>query len=781
MISCSQTPEHTNKMPVDVKETNYTIHLHFTEQAKTINADTLFLRFRISDKMSNRKQFWGDLQKAEINIRESGGNPPDFNIKPITHTSGIQAERISQDVAFWFMVDRSKTIAPQDMERMKTAIMQTIEILPDSCAFISFFDKQPGEKKLVTKNNFYEFENEFKVKPESRDLYQNIIHNFELFAKDNSLPHKDGTKIAKYLLIFTDGHINSSSKEEIERAYKSDEYIKQIDHAWQNQIQIYAFRYGSFDFADLVLNDICLHRQKSELNGGFYPADNVAGIVDSLTGFVDNLSADYELMLVNPSGKVYAGTKQTLQILIDQEHKKAVGQIEYSFGSKENPIVTGATIERLYIAVIVGLIIIFIAFFIMQVVIPYFISRITNFEKKYVKPYQPITTSEGEVYETCSFCQEPLETGELIVTKCPHKIHWECWIENGYKCVEYGQNCKDGMQYHFDKNHPFDPKQSPYYLKWAISGMISGFFIWIIFHLSSKLNLFSKFIDILLNTFYPEQLKENIEGQLQILRNVELSFYGKISGLLLAGILLGFLLTFMFTYINDFRVKTGKVIFSIFFRALTGAIAGFASFLIGAIICIALGEDGNKVWLDAIPWLLFGGSIALCLVYNTTLKWQDALIGGLISGIVSFLILYTTHYLPAFGPMFGFMLCSTGLGISIIARHHLAQKFFLKYKGERREGIIAIHKWMNDSGGSNEVIIGKSNHCTIQMNWDSSNNIADKQVKLYIDPKRKVPMMKVIENGMTYENRDARKDDQLPLKHGVKFIIGNTDFQYIEK
>jgi hypothetical protein len=88
---------------------------------------------------------------------------------------------------------------------------------------------------------------------------------------------------------------------------------------------------------------------------------------------------------------------------------------------------------------------------------------------------------------------------------------------------------------------------------------------------------------------------------------------------------------------------------------------------------------------------------------------------------------------------------------------------------------------MNESGGSNEVTIGSSNHCIIQMNWDNSDRVPDKQVKVYIDPKRRIPMMKVIENGMIYDGRDARKDDQLPLKPGVKFLIGNTEFQYIEK
>jgi hypothetical protein len=305
--------------------------------------------------------------------------------------------------------------------------------------------------------------------------------------------------------------------------------------------------------------------------------------------------------------------------------------------------------------------------------------------------------------------------------------------------------------------------------------------IWVVFHLSSKLQLFHSFINSLLKVFYPERLKESIEGIMQISNDARTTFQTKIAGLLLAGILLGFVLTFLFSYINDFRQKKLSVILALFVRSLIGAAVGFITFLLGSILCIALGKYSNVAWLDAISWLLFGGFIALTLSFKTTIKWQDALIGGLISGIVSFIILYTTYFLPSFGVMFSFMLCSAGLGISIIAKHTLAQKYYLKYKGGKKEGLIAIHKWMNDSGGSNEVTIGKSNRCVVQMNWDTDDQIADMQVKLYIDPKRRTPMLKVLESGIIYDGRDGRKEELYQLKHNVRFRIGGTAFQYIEK
>jgi len=770
-----QNKEHL--IPVSV-ENDYNVDVYFAKRSWSEKADSLFLQFRVADK-NNKKITWFDLKKDNFEIREEVGNPPNREIilTRIAQNAGkslSNAEKISQQVVCWFMVDRSKTIANADLENMKSAIRKTIENLPDSCAYISFFDNKITERRVVTLNNFDEFDQEFKVAKENKNLYQSIYQNFMLFVNDTQKK-----EAVKYLLIFTDGKIDANSYTEVSELFKYADLIRNIDENIENKVQIHAFRYGDFPLADRALQSICKQHRKPELQGGFYPTNNVAAIVDSLRGFIDNLTADYELVLLNNIGKIYNGTDLELQIIISKHDKKAVGNIKYAIGSKEMVIVTGKTSNDAYFAIILGIIVLFIAFFIMQVIIPYFIHRSINFEKRYVVPYE--SNDDDVVYEACTYCQEPLERGDKIVIKCPHKIHWDCWKENGFKCVEYGQNCKDGVQFHFDKEHPFDLKKSPYYLKWAMSGMIGGFFIWLCFYFTSKFALFSHLIKGLLNVFYPNRLKEEIEGILQISSAAQTTFQVKIAGLLLVGILLGFILTFLFSFINEFRQKTAKVFFFFFLRALVGAVVGFLVFLLGSIISIALGKYGNVWWLDAIPWLLFGGTTALCLVYKTTIKWQDALIGGLISGIVSFIILYSTSFLPIFGIMFSFMLCSAGIGISIIARHRAAQKYFLKYKGERKEGEIAIHKWMNESGGSNEVTIGKSNHCVIQMNWDTSDMIQDKQVRLFIDPKRKLPMMKIIENGVIYDRRDARKDDLLPLKNGVKFKIGNTEFQYVEK
>ena len=791
-MACNSSPEGQNKadfLPESI-DARYKIDMHFAEQPWSENADSLYLRFRIVDTQSKnnlKKVFWEDLKKEDFKILESDGNPSqvfminslvdnEMSESTMSGKSGKQAGDISQNAVFRLMVDRSNTISAKDMERMMAAIRETVENLPDSSVYISFFAKQVSKNRLITKENFSEFEKEFEVKPEIKDLYQCIISNFEDFVQDPLMPEAD-----KYLLVFTDGKIDENRMEDANGATRGPKRIKEIDNMTDNRVQIHAFRYGDNLLANQPLKSICMTHRKENLVGGFYEAKNVADIVESLGALVEDLSADYELVLLNPSNKIYYGDKLTLQVqLKNQQNEMAVGEMGYSLGSMLYPQGPGVKAESAYVSILLGLIILGVAFFIMQAGIPYIISRVSSFEKKYVKPYEPIILNGNEVHDQCFSCGDPIERGEMVVVKCVHKMHTHCWEANGHKCVEYGQNCKEGIQYYFDSKHPFDLKKSPYYLKWAMSGLTGGFCIWMIYHLCLfvfKLKPFAGFIDSLLKACYPERLK--VDGQ--ILSEVYANFQHKLSGFLLAGILLGFVLTFLFSYINEFRQKKGRVLFSIFLRACIGAAAGFAAFLIGSLICILLGVHKNVAWIDVISWFLFGGGVAFCLSCYTTIRNRDALIGGLIAGALSFFILYAAYIFPTFGAMFSFMLCSAGLGIAIVAKHQMSQKYFLHYKGETKGGEIAIHKWMNESGGSNEVSIGKSSHCVIQMNWDNSELIHDKQVQLYIDPKRKIPVLKVLENGMSYDKRDAQKDELHQLRNGVKFKIGNTEFEYIEK
>jgi len=85
--------------------------------------------------------------------------------------------------------------------------------------------------------------------------------------------------------------------------------------------------------------------------------------------------------------------------------------------------------------------------------------------------------------------------------------------------------------------------------------------------------------------------------------------------------------------------------------------------------------------------------------------------------------------------LIAFMLFGGGLGISIATVHSRAEQYYLKVvQGKKNVETIPIHKWMSYQGGHNEVYIGRSFSCEIQMNWESKNpEIAEKHAKLYLN------------------------------------------------
>jgi hypothetical protein len=733
-------------------------------------ADSIFLKFKIMNK--NEKEFWGEIKPMETHFVNER-----IDVKQIKILKRGNKENIPDNILVSLLIDKS--IPAEDMTKVQDAVKHFVNTLPDNTAYISFFDNTLSQTYPITANTFDTFEDKFKVTNDSNKIiFGATLNKFreltgaKISSSDtNMLAKIQSDTIKKYLILLTDGKYTATGAE-ADNITRFSDVIQALDgdELNKNHIEVHAIRYGEENAAvDNQLSFICKDLRKENVQGGFYTEspDSV------LSKFVDNISPDYEFVLQNSAGRIYSGENRDFMIQINKDGKKALGIKNYTIGTPTNPITTGnnSLFQQIALGIFWGLVILFISYFIIQVVIPYLITKFSNFEKKYVKEYKP---NDDEIIR-CAICMEDFIEGEKVVEKCQHITHWHCWRENGYKCSEYGQNCTEGKQYYFDKDKPFSAANSPYYIKWVLYGMIGGLFSWIIYQILVSLNplLFQSFTNWLLQIFYP--------GDLQKLEaDVLIGFLTKIGPLLLIGILLGFTLTFLFAYINEYRQKKFAVIMSIFFRSIIGSCLGFISFVIGSIIIIACKATGIDIWIDWIPWLLFGGSLGLCLSVKTDIALKHALLGGIISGLISFVLLFLSRWFGSYATLLSFTLYSAGLGLSIVTIHHAAQKYFLKYKGEK-EGEIAIHKWMSVIGGSNDVTIGKSTQCIIQMNWDNNPNIQDIQAKLYVDKKMGVPFLKVLGENVLYNNSPAKKGDEFQLKNGVHFKIGDTEFQYVEK
>jgi len=788
--SCTEQRPHP-----EVTDADFNIDMVFSREWHTNNADTLLVYFNITDSTGRKVRFEGldnpdNIENLEI--IEFGNNAITTYFR-IDATDPAENQRylVSGNSMFLFLVDRTN-VHQSHLEHVRNAIKQSLSKLPDSTVYISFIDRYE-ERRLITESNFEEFQNYFRRQTTGKRIEKAILEQFIWLAGEQ----RRDPSMHYHLLVCTDG-IFSDPTDLIGVAIPE---IQRMDATSQNNITIHAFRYGSNADQDAIFRGLTTFRQNNP--GRFYSIENPYAIADVLESFIrEEFFYDYRLTYARRYRNDYTG--QPLTLILDiktTDGKRLFGTIDYRLGTPNRPI--RMSLENFFISLIFSLLMLFIIYFVIQVMIPYITSKRERFKEKHVVKYREI---KGDtLMELCPYCKMPFEEDEDIVVKCQHRTHYECWQEHGYHCPEYGRYCKEGVEYHFDKKHAFDLKKGPFYRRWAMAGAFSGLLIGVFSYLflPAVSFLFKGISNFMVNTFFPvsqyEPLVGAVEGHARTI-DIEGVIYGipeyvfipfehKISGLLMAGILLGFILTFLFSWINEYRNKKGKVLWAIIGRSFIGAITGFIAFLIGCVVCVLFGKAGMGATphIDWIPWILFGVGIALCLSVGTTIKTKNAIIGGLISGAVSFVCLFSlsSEILSPFGMFLSFMLCSAGIGISISTIHYMSQKYFLKVTHKNKSCEIAIHKWMNESGGKNEVTIGKSKHSTIEINWadeDEKAKIHDVQAKLYIDKKRSIPCVTSLEDGgMQIDGRDAKLNYPNLLENGKSFMIGNTKFEYIEK
>ena len=512
--------------------------------------------------------------------------------------------------------------------------------------------------------------------------------------------------------------------------------------------------------------------------GRFYSHFAVDSVQDLLLGAIDSIAMDYRLFYSVGQKVTYNG--QPLELNLDIQKANAHGVKEYTFGSALKPFTLspseegGTKIRNRYLDILFGFLfgvfIIALAYAIMQFLVPWIQYKI--FLKKYVKKFHPSDVqSEGKdiVLEQCYYCKDNFQEGDTIVTKCQHTVHWECWEENHDRCPEYGLNsCKEGI-YFYDKKHLADERNSPYFTSWLLYGLAGGLISWILF----KLIRIRGFLGFILRPLI--KLLQGDVGE-----DIARAFQFKVQPLLICGLIMGFVITFLFSYLIEFRKKTVKTVLLMVARALGNAVIGCLAFLIGAIVIIAVGKYSNCWWIDWVPWLFFGISITPLISMKSDIGFKEAFLGGLVSAVLSFVAIYGLGATPLVGAL-AFMIYAAGLGASIAVVHYTSENYYLHIEGPTKERDIAIYKWMNVAGGSNHVTIGSSPNCVIQMNWDNSDQIREKQVELYIDNDH--PYCLALTDGTVYgnDNRPLKAGDSFLLSHGSHFTVGATKFTYIEK
>ena len=721
----------------------------------------------------------------------SNGDTVKMNIDSLINIS--DKKLVSNNLSIIILADQGMMMKDADYMKLKEAIVGFVDALP---SYVKVYIAMMGDEVTETERvypgesirSYIRRDDIANQADEEKFIYASIISKIQ---EINNLDEEDcffsdvrhneelsNDTISDKMLFILTGKIYDDDYEDFFRdklLFNNPDYldIPELLKA------IYCVYFGDEEDLDLTMENEFKFMCHLTPEGRFYSHFAVDSVKSVLLGAIDSIAMDYRMYYSVGQKVKYYG--QPLTLNLDIKKADAHGEKHYSMGSALNPLELSPTeqgitkVRNRYLDILWGLLlgigVIAVVYAIMQFLVPWLQYQL--FKKKYVKKFKPSDVqSEGKdvVLEQCYYCKDNFQEGDTIVTKCKHTVHWECWEENHDRCPEYGLNsCKDGI-YFYDKKHLTDERNSPYFTSWLLYGLAGGLISWILFKLIRVRGFMGFILRPLIKLLQGDVGEDIMRGYLT-----------RIPPLLLCGLILGFVITFLFSYLIEFRKKTAKTILMMFLRSLGNAVIGCVAFLLGAIVIIALGKYSNCWWIDWVPWLFFGIGVTPLICIKSDIGFKQAFLGGLVSAVLSFVAIYGTGTPSPLVGALAFMIYAAGLGASIAVVHYTSENYYLHIEGPTKERDIAIYKWMNVAGGSNHVTIGSSPNCVIQMNWDNSDQIREKQVELYIDNDH--PYCMALTDGTVYgnDNRSLNAGDSFLLTHGSHFTIGNTKFTYIEK
>lgn len=753
---------------------------------------TLFLKVLDSDRNRSTEVTTADLEKYLV-VYEDDKNIISNDRRTIYSLSSGQ--RIPADYTFSVLVDLS--IPEEGKTQIYDVIGKLVESAPDSCVYLSFFGDEITSSQLVTAKNYKKFEPLFHNNVNNKYFYGALYSKLIEFGGGNpelersisvlqSDYHKNeiiqsrakDNKDKNLLFVFTEG--SKRPEDEAITFIEVTEYQKDNSHLVP---KVYAFYYTGNGFDENVeeaFKGVTSPRDDSgnvlaDRRGAYKPSDDLSSVLADFEQVVKDAMYDFAFTYEATDGKVYSG-KTTY---VAEWKGEQMGKGAYSIGTAENPWPTHEesavdSVVKYLIAILATLLTIVFFFCVMKILIPYIKSK--TFAFKYYKKYEPEANIQRRI---CHYCKQDIQPGQMVVVKCKHIMHVHCWHQNGYKCAEYGQNCKTGIQDHIEWKELLTMSSLRDCYQ-TIAGICAGLVSWILYELMGR-GGFTSMATGIVNTFFT-----NEEQKLNLFDTC----VTKVSAFLTIGFLLGFFLSLIFRYNDEYRKKDWRIYLKIVALSLLSGIIGMASFAIGAILfCVLLSAINTTYipWYCSLPaYLLFSICTSLSLTIKSSIPVKSAMIGGVCSAVIGFFVLYfssiTSSRYGWMNMLLDFVIYGGGLGASLVTVRMLAEKYFLVIQNGVKAGQkIPIHKWMNATGGGNKVSLGMTGECEIQMNWEKSNKVAKEHAQLFIDHTKSLPMIKPLATGVIFNTRaELPVGKPSVLSNGDTFKIGDTIFQYVE-
>lgn len=758
----------------------------------SIGKDSVTLFLNMLDKHGNRIQDVGIEQLENYLVVKENGSIISLDRSKLGLVKS--GKRIPTDYTFSVLVDLS--ISDEGKEHIYSTIGRLVEVAPEGSVFLSFFGDEVSPSMAVNTTNYQSFHDLFLVNAENKYFYSGLYAKLlefdgsdvavgqSLRVVDDYSSNEEITSRAllstdkNLLFVFTDGGKRPS--DEGIGFIDVVEYQASLSHIVPRVMAFYYTESGEEPKIEDTLKGLCSPRDElgnviAEKEGRYMPSNNMEEVLRHFEEVVNDAMYDYSFTYKVADNNSYAGSVE----YVGEWKGVVLGMSTLTIGSPERPwpireYDTEDVVEKLLWAAFITFLMIALFFSISRIFIPFIRSK--TFAAKYYKRYVP---EENINKRICHYCKQEIQEGQFVVTKCKHIMHVACWQQNGYKCAEYGQNCKTGIQTHIEWSELFTLRSLKECYQ-TFSGILAGFVSWIIYEFFAR-ELFVGMATTMTDVFYQAQAG---------MPNLYEDCVNKISAFLAVGTFLGFFLSFAFRMNDEYKKKNLKVWLKILGLSLLTSLIGALSFAIGAIILCSL---LSVISVSFMPWycslpayVLFSIFVSLSLTIKSTIPMKSALLGGLISAIIGFVVISTAGLSSTSGSwmnmLLDFIIYGGGLGASLVTVRMLAERYFLIVQTGIKAGMkIPIHKWMNAVGGGNKVSIGMTGECEIQMNWEKSNKVAKEHAQLFIDYDKQLPMIKPLVVGVIFNTRaELPVGKPSVLSNGDTFKIGDTIFQYVE-
>ncbi len=752
--------EHNNMEIVKVDFSKNYKEIHVKVKVPTeisiysLNDTTKYHYETEESNLSNKSKKGTDLQPVLVDIKN-------IHLQEIAKT----------DLKLLLLVDL--TMPDEAVKKMRENIQQMRKWFAPNNLYVAFIQGTGVTETMQLTD--YIMANYFKASDSRGLLYRSILEKLEEIKGWESISSDE-----KGLIVFSDGDVYDAKNQPIDpQHFELQERLLHITKSMGYPSVKYInyganYEEGEGNEAKSIIKELVKH------TGGIYHEkfDWSKLLADIMNKYQLDF-ADYQLDFVNPDEKIYVGKTQHLRINIyDGGKLLATGCAEYTIGNIFSPVIINGLTKRqaLLQGCLIALLIFIVAYFILQVIIPYFSFK--HFKRKYVTHY----TKEGmivngiPVSRSCYFCKAPFEEGDEIVVKCKHVVHKECWDENEYKCPEAGRHCKEGSHY-YNANNPLDSRNAPFYISWVLAGILAGLVGWVSFVCLMELRSSGEtLVNVMLyiRKLMPGTPEAQAAYDLYIKHLTHLPKFG-----LCINIFLTFALSYLSQHSFPFHLKFQWSVA----KALVCGLFGYTIYLLTSVVSIIFDLQANSLFIDWIPWAANGFIIAYVSTYFTHIKLRKKFIG--ISCAIGFGMMYAWTNLMFNSTMDNheeLLLCFLGysiaMAVSIAVVTPKSEQYFLHVEGAIKPMDIALYKWMRTSP-SFKVTIGKSVSCNLQISWDYGSNIAP--VQATITNERGKLYLTAEEDGITVNDQPLPAESKIRLYHGKKFSIGKTIFTYIEK